>query len=137
MAHEHTQHTRTDDLKAGGRDLSRVAMLVAGLSFLLLVIFFFTISGKLTDMSTRVEALVQGQERITAMETRLGGFEMRMDELAMLPEQARRQAYSDTLAEMDGRLDSLAGQVGDQRQAQALQRVRQLLAETRQGLQQQ
>lgn len=136
MAHEQ-QHTGTDDLKAGGRDLSKVAMLVAVLSFLLMVVLYFSISGTLTNLDARVEAMAQGQERFAAMESRLGDFETRMEELAALPEQVRRQAHADALAEMDGRLESLAGQVGNERQAQALEQARQLLVQARQDMRQQ
>lgn len=135
MAQDREPHPGTEDLKTGGRDLSKVAMLVAALSFVLLVVFFFSIYNKMTNMSERVEALSKVQEQVASVEYRLGHMDLRMDQLAELPEQARRQAYADSLAEMSGSLDSLAEQLGDGQQAQALNRVKQLLAEVRQGLQ--
>lgn len=135
MAQAGEHHPGTEDLKTGGRDLSKAAMLVAALSFVLLVVFFFSIYNKMNDMSERVEALSLLQEKVASVEYRLGHVDLRMDQLAELPEQARRQAYADSLAEMNGSLDSLAEQLGDGRQAQTLDRVKQLLAEVRQGLQ--
>jgi hypothetical protein len=127
----------TEDLKTGGRDLSKVAMLVAALSFVLLVVFFFSIYNKMTNMSERMEALSQVQEKVASVEYRMGQVDMRMDQLAELPEQTRRQAHADSLAEMSARLDGLAEQLGEGQEAQTLERVKQLLAEVRQGLQQQ
>lgn len=137
MAQEQTRQPDSEDLKASGRDMSKAAILVAGLSFLLLVVFFFFINDKLTSMGQRVDALNQVQERMAAMENRFGAVEVRVAELATLPAQARRQAQADALAEMSGRLDSLAERIGNEQQAQALQRVRQLLVETGQGLRRQ
>ncbi|EMG35923.1 hypothetical protein PCS_03407 [Desulfocurvibacter africanus PCS] len=136
MAQDREQHPGTEDLKTGGRDLSKVAMLVAALSFVLLVVFFFSIYNKMTNISERVEALSQIQEKVASVEYRMGQVDMRMDQLAELPEQARRQAHADSLAEMSGRLDGLAEQLGDGQEAQTLERVKQLLAEVREGLQQ-
>ncbi len=136
MAQHQEQTSGTDDLKTGGRDLSKIAMLVAALSFVLLVVFFFSIYNRMTDMSERVEALAQVQEKVASVEYRLGQVDMRMDQLADLPEQARREAYADALAEMGGRLDGMAEQVGGGRQAQALERIKQLLAEARNELRQ-
>jgi uncharacterized protein YoxC len=136
MAQHYEQNPGAEELKAGGRDLSKVAMLVAALSFVLLVVFFFSIYNKMTNMSERVGALTQVQEKVASMEYRMGQVDMRMDQLAELPEQARRQAHADSLAELSGRLDGLAEQLGDGQQAQTLEQVKQLLAEVRQGLQQ-
>ncbi|WP_027368690.1 hypothetical protein [Desulfocurvibacter africanus] len=136
MAQNYEQNPGAEELKTGGRDLSKIAMLVAALSFVLLVVFFFSIYNKMTNMSERVEALSQVQEKVASMEYRMGQVDMRMDQLAELPEQARRQAQADSLAEMSGSLDSLAEQLGDGQQAQTLERVKRLLAEVRQGLQQ-
>jgi len=129
MAQTHDQHSGLNEHEPDGRDWSKVALGVAALTFVLLVSFFFSINHTLTSMSERVDSLTQNQERMEAMESRMAQIET-------LPEQARREARAGALAEMDGRLEALAGQVADEQQAQTLHRVRQLLTQARQGMQQ-
>jgi hypothetical protein len=108
----------------GPRDLGRVALILSIVCLGLLVVLFLGFSRSLSGLSGQVRELEPLKADLATLQTRVL-------ELEKLPARARNMVIDAMLEEMGLKASSLAGLVGDARQAEQLAQVQAILKQVR------
>ncbi|BBD07341.1 hypothetical protein [Desulfovibrio ferrophilus] len=109
------------------RDMGKVALLVAILSVVLLVVFFFGLNQNISGLSTRVDNLGVLKNDVDALGGRMNVVEDRLVTLEGLPLKAKKMVMGTMLQEMAQRAAYLSTQLDGEGQNARLQQAIELM----------
>jgi hypothetical protein len=127
--------------KVSPRDMGKAAIIIAILSVVLLVIFFFGLNRNLAGLTKQVNQLssLEGEvaridQTVTTVDGKVSAMDERMTELEKLPQKTRNMMIDQSLNELNDRLNYMSGYLGDEASSDKLYQAMQLLKQVQAGL---
>ncbi|MDK2956170.1 MAG: hypothetical protein PWQ57_1666 [Desulfovibrionales bacterium] len=135
-AKTYTEESIQDVGKASPRDMGKAAIIIAILSVVLLVIFFFGLNQNLAGLTKQVAKLSSLEGEVARIDETVTAVDARMTELEKLPQKTRNMMIDQSLDELSNRLNYMSGYLGDEESSDKLYQAMQLLKQVQAGLDQ-